>query len=73
LKKNKIDTVYVSGLTTEYCVRATALDALTAGFKVYVITDAVAGVEAQAGDEKKALKEMRDAGIQLVISGEIFG
>jgi hypothetical protein len=30
-------------------------------------------VEAQAGDEKKALKEMRDAGIQLVISGEIFG
>jgi nicotinamidase/pyrazinamidase len=73
LKKNKIDTVYISGLTTEYCVKATALDALTAGFKVYVITDAVAGVEAQAGDEKKALKGMRDAGIQLAISGDIFG
>ena len=71
LKKNKIDTVYISGLTTEYCVKATALDALTSGFKVYVITDAVAAVEAQAGDEKKSLKEMQDAGIQLVISGEI--
>jgi nicotinamidase/pyrazinamidase len=71
LKKNKIDTVYISGLTTEYCVKATALDALTSGFKVYIITDAIAAVEAQSGDGKHALKEMQRAGIQLVASEEI--
>ena len=71
LKKNKIDTVYVSGLTTEYCVKATALDALKSGFKVFVTTDAVAAVEAQAGDGNQALKEMQDAGILLVKSEEV--
>ncbi len=71
LKKNKIDTVYVSGLTTEYCVKATALDALRSGLKVYAITDAIAAVEAQIGDGERALKEMQEAGIALTSSEKI--
>jgi nicotinamidase/pyrazinamidase len=71
LKKNKIDTVYISGLTTEYCVKATAMDALQSGLQVCVVTDAVAAVEAQSGDGKHALTEMLNAGIQLVVSEEI--
>ncbi|HEV2832112.1 MAG TPA: isochorismatase family protein [Hanamia sp.] len=72
LKKNDIDTVYVCGIATEYCVKATAMDALQSGLQVFAVTDAVAAVEAQAGDEKHALTEMQNAGIQLVVSEEIL-
>lgn len=66
LKKNNITDVYVCGIATEYCVKATAMDAHKAGFKTYVFTDAIAAVEAKPGDTEKALKEMSDEGIQLI-------
>ena len=68
LKKNKIEVVFVCGLTTEYCVKATALDAFEAGFKVYVVTDATAAVASQEGDEEKALKELKEKGVKLIRS-----
>ncbi|MEO6683892.1 MAG: isochorismatase family protein [Ginsengibacter sp.] len=71
LKKNNIDTVYVCGLTTEYCVKATAQDALHAGFKVFVITDATGPVEAKKGDEVKALQEIKEMGIGLIQSRQV--
>jgi nicotinamidase/pyrazinamidase len=43
---NQVDTLYVAGLTTEYCVKQTALDGLRAGLRVIVLTDAIAGIEA---------------------------
>lgn len=70
-KKREIDTLYITGLTTEYCVQSTAKDALNAGFQVYVVTDAVAPVEQQAGDHEKALRQMQDAGIALVSAKEV--
>lgn len=69
-KKRKIDTLYITGLTTEYCVQSSAKDALQAGFKVYVIPDAVAAVELQAGDHEKALQQMQEAGIELAFAKE---
>lgn len=71
LQKNYIDEVYVCGLTTEYCIKATAQDALKAGFKVFVVTDASAAVAAKEGDEKKALKEIQQSGIHLVKADDI--
>lgn len=71
LHKNNIKEVYVCGLTTEYCVKATAEDALTAGFEVSVITDASAAVAAQESDEKKALEEIQKSGIRLVKASDI--
>ena len=68
LKKNDIEEVFVCGLTTEYCVKATARDAFEAGFKVYVVTDATAAVAAQVGDEEKALKEIAGMGVELIQS-----
>lgn len=68
LKKNNIEEVFVCGLTTEYCVKATARDAFNAGFKVYVITDATGAVAAQEGDADKALKEMEEMGVGLIQS-----
>jgi nicotinamidase/pyrazinamidase len=57
--------VFVCGLATDYCVRATALDARHAGFDVMVLEDAIRGVEVKPGDCAKAVEEMRGAGIRL--------
>lgn len=65
LKENKVDEVFIAGLTTEYCVKYSALDALKLGFKTHVIVDACKAVNLSADDENKALKEMSKAGIIL--------
>ena len=71
LKNKEIHSVYVCGLTTEYCVKASAFDALKAGFTTFVITDATAPVAAKEGDEQKAMNEMQEGGIKLTSSDQI--
>lgn len=71
LRKNKITNLYVCGLTTDYCVKASALDSLNEGFHTYVIIDAIKPVNINQGDDKKALDEMYQAGCILIESGEI--
>ena len=71
LHENKVINLYVCGLTTDYCVKASALDAANEGFHTYVITDATKPVNANPGDDKKALQEMYQAGCTLLESGEI--
>jgi nicotinamidase/pyrazinamidase len=65
LKESNVDEVVVTGLATDYCVRATALDAASLGFHTYLLTDAVAGVNLQPGDGDAAIAEMEAAGIHL--------
>jgi nicotinamidase/pyrazinamidase len=69
LRERRIDSLYVTGLTTEYCVKQTVLDALRAGLRVDVLTDAVAGIDARPGDADRALDEMTAAGARLAASG----
>lgn len=45
LKRNDVDEIYLTGVATEYCVRAAALDAIARGYKVNVVVDAIAGVD----------------------------
>jgi len=66
-----IRRVFVCGLATDYCVKATALDARSAGLDVVVIEDAIRGVEVTPGDCVKAVDEMRAAAIVLTPSGEL--
>lgn len=54
--------VLVGGLATDYCVKATVLDALRAGFEVTVLCDAIAAVDVEPGDGVRALQEMARAG-----------
>ena len=54
--------LYVGGLATEYCVRASVLDGLKAGLDVVVLLDAVRGIDVQEGDVARALDEMLRAG-----------
>lgn len=71
LKEKDIDSVYVTGLATDYCVRASALDAVEGGFKTYVVTDAIAAVNLEPDDDKKTLNELTEKGVTLLESKEI--
>ncbi len=53
-----VDEIYIGGLATDYCVRATAIDAIKAGFKATVLMDAIKGVDLKPGDSQTAIKEM---------------
>jgi nicotinamidase/pyrazinamidase len=64
LKRNGIQKVVVYGLATDYCVKATAIDAKKAGFKVIVVEDLCKGVA--PGTTQKALKEMKVAGVTVI-------
>lgn len=71
LRSRGVTDVYIVGLATDYCVRFTALDALTLGFKVVVIRDACRGVELHEGDIDAAFEAMRSAGAEIVDSSRI--
>ncbi|CAM3163267.1 isochorismatase family protein [Prescottella defluvii] len=64
LRVHDIDAVDVVGIATDHCVRATALDAATAGFRTRVLLPFTAGVSPVT--VKTALTEMAAAGIELV-------
>src|ERR1700739_1749221 len=71
LKALKVDRVGVSGIATEYCVRATALDALKAGFQTMVLEDLIRAVNAK--ETPKVLAELKQAKAQISTSGEWLG
>ncbi len=73
LRMHGIKRVFVCGLATDYCVKATAFDANAAGFATVVIEDASAAVNVQPDDEKRALEDLRAAGIDVVRSEDITG
>jgi nicotinamidase/pyrazinamidase len=62
LKRGGVARVWIGGLALDYCVRATALDALAAGFETHVIADATRAVNVRAGDGERALAELAAAG-----------
>jgi nicotinamidase/pyrazinamidase len=66
LREQQIDTVHVSGLALDYCVRATALDARRAGFDVVLHHGATRAINANPSDEERTLEELRRAGVQIV-------
>jgi nicotinamidase/pyrazinamidase len=73
LRMHGVKRVFVCGLATDYCVKATAFDAHAAGFATVVIEDASAAVNVQPDDETKALQDLRAAGIDVVRSEDITG
>jgi nicotinamidase/pyrazinamidase len=63
LRERTVERVVVCGLATDYCVKATALDAARLGFETYLLTDAVQAVDLAPGDGDRAVDEMRAAGV----------
>ncbi len=66
-----IRRLFICGLATDYCVKATALDARRATFAVRLLADAIKGVEVHQGDCAAALEEMRAAGISMIRSTDL--
>ncbi|HEU4919179.1 MAG TPA: isochorismatase family protein, partial [Candidatus Limnocylindrales bacterium] len=63
LREHGIERVVVCGLATDYCVKATALDAARLGFETYLLVDAIRAVDLAPGDGERAIDEMRAAGV----------
>lgn len=66
LRGRGIRRVVVCGLATDYCVRATALDAAALGYQTSVLVDGVRAVDVQPGDGAGALAELVEGGVELV-------
>ncbi len=62
----------VGGLATEYCVRATVVDARRAGFDVVVVTDGIRALDRTAGDGQRAIDDMIAAGAATARAADIF-
>jgi len=65
LRAAGIRRVVVGGLATDYCVKATALDARRLGYPTALLTNAIAAVDLVAGDGERAIAEMVAAGVEL--------
>jgi nicotinamidase/pyrazinamidase len=73
LRELGVRRVFVSGLATDVCVRATALDGRGAGFQVAVLEDACRAVDVPPGNLIGALEEMRCRDVLILHSDELQG
>lgn len=71
LTSQGIEELVIVGLATDYCVKFTAIDSVSLGFKTSVVQDACRGVEMTEGDVESAWKQMKQAGCKLIQSTEI--
>jgi nicotinamidase/pyrazinamidase len=65
LRDKGADEVHILGLATDYCVRATALDAVSLGLRTVLIMRGCRGVDRAPGDCQRAIEEMRAAGVTI--------
>jgi nicotinamidase/pyrazinamidase len=72
LRRRGVEKVAVCGLATDYCVRASTIDACREGFDVTLVEDAVRAVEVEPGDGERAIEEMKEAGAKVATSEEIL-
>lgn len=70
LRELGVEKAVLVGLATDYCVRATALDAVRAGLGATLLSDCVEAVDLEAGDGDRAIEEMRSGGVNISTSGE---
>ena len=71
LRDSGTHRLFVGGLATDYCVRATVLDAIEQGFAVVVLTDCCRAVDVNPGDGESALAAMAAAGAEFALSREL--
>ena len=71
LEDLEVQTLYVIGMATDYCVKQTVLDACKLGFRVVVLRDGVRGLDVEPGDSERALEAMQEAGAIVVRSADL--
>ena len=65
LRARGVDELHVMGLATDYCVKFTALDAIDLGYRTTLLTAGSRGVELAPGDCRRAIEDMRAAGVRI--------
>jgi len=70
LREKGITRVFIGGIATEYCVKATVLDALSLGFATVLLTDAIRGIDVNSGDQEKAVGQMLAGGAVALTMGD---
>jgi nicotinamidase/pyrazinamidase len=65
LRVAHIERVVICGLATDYCVKATALDAVAGGYATTVLARGIAAVDLATGDGERAIDEMRAVGVAI--------
>ncbi len=73
LRNRGVKKLIICGLATDYCVKATALDAVKYGFHTTVLTDCIRAVNVHPDDGEKALAEMATSGVHLTTSDPLRG
>ena len=73
LRQSEVDSVYLAGLATDYCVKSTALDAVELGFNTHLIEDACRGVNLEEADAATAISELERNGVKIVTSAAAIG
>lgn len=72
LKGRSVDTVYVTGLVSEGCVRATCLGALKRGYHVVLVSDAHSSFHREAAKRIREWNEKLESQVDSVVStGEV--
>ncbi|WP_372637284.1 bifunctional nicotinamidase/pyrazinamidase [Fodinibius sp.] len=71
LRERDIDTLYAVGLATDFCVKWSVLDGIKEGFDLYVVEEAVKGIDIE-GSVEQAWNEMLDAGARKVSSEDLL-
>jgi len=66
LGERGVSRLFIGGLATDYCVKATVVDGVQAGFEMVVLEDAIAAVDLTPGDGERALEVIRATGAQIV-------
>jgi nicotinamidase/pyrazinamidase len=72
LRERGVERVAVCGLATDYCVRASTIDACAEGFDVTVVEDAIRPVEVEPGDGARAIEQMKEAGAKVASSEQLL-
>ena len=67
-----VEEIYIAGLATDYCIKYGVFDAVTLGFKVYVVIDACRGIDLKPGDVERSIQEMKEAGADIISSASLL-
>ncbi|HIQ48883.1 MAG TPA: isochorismatase family protein, partial [Aquifex aeolicus] len=72
LRERGIRRIFVGGVATDYCVKNTAIGGLNLGFEVFVLEDAIKGVDVNPGDVERAVEEMLDRGAAFITIDDLL-
>ncbi|RKX84479.1 MAG: bifunctional nicotinamidase/pyrazinamidase [Spirochaetes bacterium] len=66
LRNLHIDTVYLTGLATDYCVYYTAIDAVKLGYRTNLFIKGSRGVNFPEGNVERAVNDMKERGVKII-------